>query len=150
MTKLGLSWCRDCKWWVAIADVRAGLCRAHRNADYRRRYAEDGRAIRARVYARKRSIDPLPVEAAELLLETTDGLCGYSCGRAATTFDHVIPVSKGGRTEPGNIVPACGPCNSSKGNRDPLTWIGRMTDEALDLILPTLTDDGPVLELLVS
>lgn len=33
------------------------------------------------------------------------------------TIDHVIPISKGGKTEWANIVSACNPCNSSKGNR---------------------------------
>jgi 5-methylcytosine-specific restriction endonuclease McrA len=33
------------------------------------------------------------------------------------TIDHVIPVSKGGKTEWTNIVAACGPCNSSKSNK---------------------------------
>lgn len=33
------------------------------------------------------------------------------------TLDHVVPVSKGGRTNWENIVSACEPCNSHKGNR---------------------------------
>lgn len=33
------------------------------------------------------------------------------------TQDHVIPISKGGWHFSGNIVPACKPCNSSKGSR---------------------------------
>lgn len=47
-------------------------------------------------------------------------LCHY-CGAALTdatlTVDHVRPRSKGGKTEPGNIVPACDECNQKKGNR---------------------------------
>jgi 5-methylcytosine-specific restriction endonuclease McrA len=35
------------------------------------------------------------------------------------TFDHVIPRSKGGRTSWDNIVAACRPCNSYKGNKMP-------------------------------
>jgi 5-methylcytosine-specific restriction endonuclease McrA len=41
--------------------------------------------------------------------------CFY-CGRPATTADHVVPVSKGGGSA-ANLVPACKPCNSRKGNR---------------------------------
>jgi 5-methylcytosine-specific restriction endonuclease McrA len=32
------------------------------------------------------------------------------------TLDHVLPLSKGGRTTWENITTACGPCNSRKGN----------------------------------
>lgn len=35
------------------------------------------------------------------------------------TFDHVIPRSRGGRTEWENIVTACQGCNTKKGNRMP-------------------------------
>jgi 5-methylcytosine-specific restriction endonuclease McrA len=45
-------------------------------------------------------------------------LCIY-CGikPAKLTMDHVIPLSKGGPHTKGNIVPACKPCNSKKGNK---------------------------------
>ena len=33
------------------------------------------------------------------------------------TLDHVLPISKGGKTRWDNIVAACGPCNSAKGNK---------------------------------
>lgn len=32
------------------------------------------------------------------------------------TLDHVLPLSKGGKTSWENIVASCGPCNSRKGN----------------------------------
>lgn len=34
------------------------------------------------------------------------------------TMDHVTPLSKGGAHSPSNVVPACGPCNSAKCDRD--------------------------------
>lgn len=37
--------------------------------------------------------------------------------KSQLTIDHVIPLSKGGRTNWENIVCACNPCNSRKGNR---------------------------------
>ena len=43
--------------------------------------------------------------------------CAYCKKRVKLTQDHVIPISKGGWHFSGNIVPACQPCNSSKGNR---------------------------------
>jgi 5-methylcytosine-specific restriction endonuclease McrA len=33
------------------------------------------------------------------------------------TLDHVIPISKGGKTHWENIVAACGPCNTKKGDK---------------------------------
>jgi hypothetical protein len=41
-------------------------------------------------------------------------ICAY-CGERATSIDHVRPRLFGGSDEPDNLVPACQPCNSSKG-----------------------------------
>lgn len=38
------------------------------------------------------------------------------------TRDHLLALSKNGRTESSNIVPACGACNSSKGDEDFKDW----------------------------
>ncbi|MEU4691173.1 HNH endonuclease [Actinoplanes sp. NPDC023714] len=45
--------------------------------------------------------------------------CGY-CGDAASTIDHVLPRSRGGRNEWANTVAACGKCNNRKRDRTPL------------------------------
>lgn len=42
--------------------------------------------------------------------------CGTSVNRGTATLDHVIPISRGGKTNWTNIVTACGPCNTRKGN----------------------------------
>ena len=49
--------------------------------------------------------------------------CAY-CGREMKnlTQDHLIPLSKGGNYTKGNIVPCCRSCNSSKNNKDFITW----------------------------
>jgi len=46
--------------------------------------------------------------------------CQY-CGSAERqlTIDHMIPRSQGGEDSWENLVTACGPCNSRKGNRTP-------------------------------
>jgi len=41
--------------------------------------------------------------------------CGSKCHSSDLTFDHVIPRSKGGKTNFTNIVAACIPCNTRKG-----------------------------------
>lgn len=45
--------------------------------------------------------------------------CGARLPAEALTFDHVIPVAKGGRKEWENIVTCCIPCNRRKGDRLP-------------------------------
>lgn len=39
------------------------------------------------------------------------------CTGAATTKDHIIPKSRGGKRLHNNTRPACEPCNQRKGNR---------------------------------
>lgn len=45
--------------------------------------------------------------------------CGQKLLSEDLTYDHVIPRSRGGRTEWGNIVTCCIPCNRKKGGRTP-------------------------------
>lgn len=42
--------------------------------------------------------------------------CGCKVTNSTATMDHVLPISYGGKTNWENIVTACGPCNSNKGN----------------------------------
>ena len=44
--------------------------------------------------------------------------CSKSLTQSQLTLDHVLPISKGGKTNWENIVAACGPCNSRKGNNE--------------------------------
>jgi hypothetical protein len=71
----------------------------------------------------------IPSETRQILLDRFAGRCAYGCGRPATCWDHIIPWSDGGSfTMAGNAVPACRPCNQSKGGCDPVTmwrWIDR-------------------------
>jgi 5-methylcytosine-specific restriction endonuclease McrA len=49
--------------------------------------------------------------------KTASGICHY-CGRKVgiknLTMDHVIPLSRGGRSTKGNLVPCCKACNTAK------------------------------------
>lgn len=117
MKAIGLAWCRDCEDWLPVGEIKAsGLCGPHTRERGRVRYAADPeyrhRQIQ-HVRSRKREVAPLPSEASEHLKERFEGRCAY-CPNPATTWDHIVPVSKGGETVMGNIVPACSPCNSSK------------------------------------
>ncbi|HRK01579.1 MAG TPA: HNH endonuclease [Oligoflexia bacterium] len=45
------------------------------------------------------------------------GVCHYCEAQfkpADLTMDHVVPVARGGKSQPGNVVPACRACNASK------------------------------------
>lgn len=42
--------------------------------------------------------------------------CGKKFGWGELTYDHLVPRSRGGKTNFWNIVAACKPCNAKKGN----------------------------------
>jgi 5-methylcytosine-specific restriction endonuclease McrA len=45
--------------------------------------------------------------------------CGIKPGVGKLTLDHVMPESRGGATEPDNLVTACKPCNNQKADKTP-------------------------------
>ncbi len=48
--------------------------------------------------------------------------CHGEVGRGHLTMDHVVPLSRGGKSKKGNIVPACKECNNKKKSMVPLEW----------------------------
>ena len=48
--------------------------------------------------------------------------CHRKVGRNSLTMDHVLPLSRGGKSRKGNIVPACKQCNSKKKYLLPIEW----------------------------
>jgi len=57
--------------------------------------------------------------------KTREGIC-YYCNRKVDrnelTMDHVVPISRGGKSKKGNIVPACKDCNNKKKQLLPVEW----------------------------
>ncbi len=54
----------------------------------------------------------------EQIVKAFGGKCFYcGCSDHPLTRDHVVPISRGGLDDFGNVVPACGRCNASKGAR---------------------------------
>jgi len=49
--------------------------------------------------------------------------CIYCGSKKVERWDHLVPVSSGGGTVVGNMVPACQPCDDSKGPKDYRTWL---------------------------
>ena len=48
--------------------------------------------------------------------------CGHPCPPAELSMDHVVPVSRGGRSTKGNLVPCCKTCNNQKKQLLPTEW----------------------------
>jgi len=51
--------------------------------------------------------------------------CGWDMPFADATLDHVQPIARGGRSQPGNLVVACGPCNRLKADQHPQDFFSR-------------------------
>ena len=53
------------------------------------------------------------------------GVCHY-CGQSTTpkdlTMDHIVPISRGGRSTKSNVVAACLQCNNKKKQLLPMEW----------------------------
>ena len=70
------------------------------------------------------------------------GECHYCKKRftpGALTMDHIVPVSRGGTSTRGNVVPACKACNNAKRCLTPAEQILRQLEDsgALDEEFPT-------------
>ena len=52
------------------------------------------------------------------LMRRDQHTCAY-CGKRGSTVEHLLPVSRGGRSTWVNTVVACVPCNTRKGDRTP-------------------------------
>jgi 5-methylcytosine-specific restriction enzyme A len=48
--------------------------------------------------------------------------CGRIVGRENLTMDHVVPLTRGGKSSKGNLVAACKECNNKKKYLLPLEW----------------------------
>lgn len=53
------------------------------------------------------------------------GICHY-CRRPTSpkeiTMDHIVPISRGGKSTRGNVVPCCKECNNAKKQLLPMEW----------------------------
>jgi 5-methylcytosine-specific restriction endonuclease McrA len=58
--------------------------------------------------------------------------CGGTFPPDELTMDHLVPVARGGKSTPGNVVPACRDCNSRKKYLLPIEWeeyLNKMKEE---------------------
>jgi 5-methylcytosine-specific restriction endonuclease McrA len=124
--------------WREANPERARLgCRLHHAAnaeairERKRRYYQEVRKLKDQTdlgrfkdrdrKARRRAAvatDRVTAEEWTAICAAHDHRCAYCCCRPdVLEMDHVLPLTKGGRHLASNIVPACKPCNSAKGNR---------------------------------
>lgn len=77
--------------------------------------------IRLHYYVRIPHNLPLPLSRRALLMrdDYTCQYCGSQPGKEQLTMDHIMPRSRGGRTDWENVITACAPCNRRKSNRTP-------------------------------
>lgn len=70
--------------------------------------------------------------------KTHPGVCHYchkKVGRQLLTMDHVVPLSRGGKSSKGNIVPACKSCNNKKKYLLPIEWEDYLKSLQLEWLL---------------
>jgi 5-methylcytosine-specific restriction protein A len=66
------------------------------------------------------------------------GICYYchrEVGREQLTMDHIVPLSRGGKSKKGNLVPACKECNNKKKTMLPVEW-----EEYLESLAKSIPD----------
>lgn len=133
------SWCRECSRAHArakMAERRARPCEAERIRVSRRAHA---RSDKGKAYKRARNVTDNNARRQRLTgapfewgadewaacLERWGRACVYCDATDDLTQDHFVPVSAPDYpgTIPANMVPACGRCNRSKGNRSPFAWV---------------------------
>lgn len=112
--------CVTCGKRITSCNRECQSCRVARHArdDWSAMVRQYNNTRRARKLAAEVS-GPLPF--AVYLAVIMSGPCVY-CGVLATTVDHIRPLSRGGYETPGNLVPACRSCNSSKSDRLLTEW----------------------------
>lgn len=90
-----------------------------RRRDYRDRNRDVIRASNQRHRARRKNapINDFTAREWREIKAAYRQRCAYCGRRRDLTVDHVIPLSRGGDHTARNVAPACGSCNSRKGDR---------------------------------
>jgi 5-methylcytosine-specific restriction endonuclease McrA len=120
--------CKPCLY-AYVARYQASHADQHRATSRKWNQRNRGyvNANQSRRRARKAgaTVEPLTAEQIAAVL-AEDPNCIYCGFCPSTTVDHMIPLDRGGDHSYANLVGACGPCNSSKGNRLMSEWTGRI------------------------
>ncbi len=57
-----------------------------------------------------------------LIQNTVCYYCQIAIRKTEVTMDHIVPISRGGRSTQGNLVPACKSCNEQKRSLTAVEW----------------------------
>ncbi len=58
-----------------------------------------------------------------LIQATKCHYCQCPLDRDSVTMDHIVPISRGGKSTKGNVVPCCKECNNNKKALTPVEWV---------------------------
>lgn len=123
-------YCRDCTHIIMTAlYARQSDVWLARTMKWRRENRRASSDIAHRRWARQKSATIVRFTKEQLLAKWSYwGSKCWICGVAATSTDHVKPLSKGGAHMLCNLRPICRPCNSRKSGRWPfdLNWLRRL------------------------
>lgn len=69
-------------------------------------------------------------EVVKYILKRDNYTCTYcGCRGVKMEIDHIVPVSKGGTNDIGNLTTACGPCNRKKSNKPLMDFLKMQRNE---------------------
>lgn len=108
-----------------VRAIAAASYQKHKDArrERRRLRRQADPSLQARENLRYRCI-PIHITAQEMrLIMANEPTCAY-CDNPATAFEHCTPVARGGENATYNLVRACKSCNSSKGAKTVLEFMG--------------------------
>lgn len=116
----------ECRSAVSIAKPEVAAAKKQRQKAYTKtpQYRFSQKSHKAIRRSAERAGDKISFGQWEEIVRRYGFACAYcQGGQPKLTIDHVVPLSKGGRHIVGNVVPACGHCNSSKRDQD---WSDRL------------------------
>lgn len=112
-------WWGEAFYWdngrYAPEDVRAVVLKHERQNRHELEHARDLLAVDGSISVRKR--EPIPEEVRRFVFRRDGGSCQNCGSRELLQYDHIIPFSLGGSSEPENLQLLCAPCNKSKSGR---------------------------------